>query len=57
MRPDELVRPRQGVDPGPQGGREGARLDDLNDRVWHALGDDLADALGIEYDEMVEVAP
>ena len=37
--------------------REGARLDDLNDRVWHALGDDLADALGIAYDEIVEVAP
>lgn len=37
-------------------GREGAHLDDLTEFIWHALGDDLAAALGLDYDEMVEVA-
>lgn len=37
-------------------GRENARISDLFDLTWHLIGDDLADALGIAYDEMVEVA-
>lgn len=36
--------------------RENARISDLFDLTWHLIGDDLADALGIAYDEMVEVA-
>lgn len=38
-------------------GREGTRIVDIFDRTWWMLSDDVARFLGIEYDEMVEVAP
>lgn len=38
-------------------GREGTRITDIFDRTWSMLSDDVARALGIDYDEMVEVAP
>lgn len=38
-------------------GREGTRIVDIFDRTWWMLSDDVARFLGLEYDEMVEVAP
>lgn len=38
--------------------REGARITDLaNPYNWSAVADDVATALGIDYDQMTEVAP
>lgn len=38
-------------------GREGTRIVDIFERTWSMLSDDVARFLGIDYDEMVEVAP
>lgn len=39
-------------------GREGSRISDLsNPFYWSMVADDVANALGIDYDQMTEVAP